>query len=329
MGVAALQPAKWFLIVAVVAWSTLGAPAQPVAYEGFNYPVGTTLNGHATGTGWTGAWQTSSVYVNNGQDNAIAAGSMAYGALSTSGNRLGTIGNDVRSFLQFDTSAGSPAALAGLVNGNGEIGVPGTTVWVGFRGSLTAGNNTNTGNGGFHLFDGIGNLTSFPDGDKGHHEILFMGDRNNPTNGLNWCLEMTTGGTGSADSSVVVDAVPRFLVYKIEFLGGRNGRVSLFIDPPPGALENTLAPEFATNVTSSATVQSVFQFNYLEVGTANSNGVSQFQERMDLDEFRLGASYAAIAPVAVPEPTSLFLFGMCGILLSWRGFADSRVRCPA
>jgi hypothetical protein len=303
---------------AIFAWSASAAPAQPVAYEGFNYPVGTTLNGHVTGTGWTGTWQTSSVYVNNGQDNAVTAGSMTYGSLSTSGNRLGTIGNDVRAFLQFNTSAGSPAALAGLVNGNGEIGVPGTAVWIGFRGALTAGNNTNTGNGGFHLFDGIGDLTSFPDGDKGHHEILFMGDRNNPTTGLSWCLEMTTGGTGSTDSSVVVSAVPRFLVYKIDFLGGRTGRVSLFIDPVPGASEASLVPEFVANVTSSATVQSVFQFNYLEVGTANSNGVSPFQERMDLDEFRLGGSYAAISPV--PEPTSLLLSSVSGILLGCCGW---------
>src|SRR5207248_1684163 len=133
-------------------------------------------------------------------------------------------------------------------NGNGEIGVPGTTIWIAFRGALSAGNNTNTGNGGFHLFDGIGNLTNFPDGDKAHHEILFMGDRNNPTTGLNWCLEMTTGGTGSADSSVVVSAVPRFLVYKVDFLGGRNGRISLFIDPALGASEGSLLPDFVANV---------------------------------------------------------------------------------
>lgn len=307
------------IAVAMLAF-TAAARAQLLAYEGFNYPAGTKLNGQGTGFGWAGAWQTSPVYVTNGNDNAVTNGSMKPGGLAFSGGRLVTKGNDVRSFRQFDTSPGSAAALAGVVNTNGQIGVSNKTVWIGFMAALSPGTNTPTGNGGFHVFDGLGDLVAFPDGDKSHHEILFLGDRNNPTTGLYWCLEVTSGGSGSADSTVLVSTNQHFLVYKIDFLGARNGRVTLYIDPVPGTTPSNAA--FAANIVSSTTVQTNFQFNYLEVGSANGSPVI---ERLDLDEFRMGITFADIAPPTVlPTPATPTPGPLTngGFRLSWPTVAD-------
>ena len=99
---------------------------------------------------------------------------------------------------------------------------------------------------------------------------------------------------------MLVSTNQHFLAYKIDFLGGRNGRVSLFIDPVPGTTPSNAA--FVATIASSATVQTNFQFNHLEVGSANGSPVI---ERLDLDEFRLGVTFADIAPPTVLPPASI------------------------
>ena len=290
-------------ILAVLGLIASNANAQLICYEGFNYTPGTKLNGIGTGTGWAAAWVTAPAFVTANKDNATAVTSLKPGGLAFTGQRLQTVGNDVRSFRRIDTTAGSGAAAAGLVNANGKIGVPNGIVWVSYMAALSSGNNTNTGNGGFHLYDGLGDLNAFTDGDKGHHEILFLGDRNNPTTGINWCVEVTSGGSGTVDSTVPVNTTPHLFVWKLEMFAGRNGRVTLYIDPAIGAASATLTPTFVTNVVTGSNVQTQFQFDYVEIGSANSNGASPYQERLDIDEFRIGATYASVTPaVALPAP---------------------------
>src|SRR5947209_2175225 len=68
------------LVVVVVS----GSPAvgQVIAYEGFNYPAGTNLNGLAGGTGWATPWSEPSFGTGDPNDNVaetIQAGSLSSG----------------------------------------------------------------------------------------------------------------------------------------------------------------------------------------------------------------------------------------------------------
>ncbi|HEV8268689.1 MAG TPA: hypothetical protein VGR00_10660, partial [Thermoanaerobaculia bacterium] len=197
-----------------------------IATEAFAYASGTRLTGTAGGTGWSSPWLGSPL---NSSDNAIGSGGLSYPGLPASGNRLTTVGGDVRSFRKIDTNA---PGLGSIVDSNGNLGRDGTTIWIGFLARLASGGNS--GNGGIHLYDGLGNLATDPLGDKSAHERIFMGDRNSA--GV-WCLERTTGGApggGNWDSTVPVDGTLHYLVYRLDFRAGTE-EIRLFVDPPIGA----------------------------------------------------------------------------------------------
>src|SRR5438105_8305310 len=91
-----------------------GAPAigQVIAYEAFNYAAGGNLNGLNGGIGWGNAWSEPSFGTGNPDDlvpETIQAGSLTFGSLSITGNRVVTGGRfsyDIRNL-------GSPLGTAG------------------------------------------------------------------------------------------------------------------------------------------------------------------------------------------------------------------------
>ncbi len=105
--------------------------ASLMSYEGFNYSTGSgNLTGLSGGFGWQGAWQG----VNNGsssvQSGSLAAGINApagYDSLSSGNSALTP--NNTRTGRFLDTSAGGSFGVKGYVDGNGNIGVPGKTVY--------------------------------------------------------------------------------------------------------------------------------------------------------------------------------------------------------
>ena len=89
-------------------------------------------------------------------------------------------------FRKLDTTN---AIVAPWIDANGKFGKSGTTLWIAFLARLASG--ANSGNGGVHLYDGIGDLTLSADGDKANHERMFMGDR---ASGTFWFMGRTCGG---------------------------------------------------------------------------------------------------------------------------------------
>jgi hypothetical protein len=273
---------RWVVIVlSLLAASSSAAQGLLIAYEGFNYPASAALQGANGGTGWSGAWLNSSL--NNGVDNGVASGSMVFTGLPTSGGRLVThggtdpLGVDYRSFRHLDLSG---PGLAALVDTGPTLGKDGTSIWIAFLAALSAGANSNGGFGGIHLYQGLGDLSVDPLGDKINHERVFMGDAASFTH---WFLGRTCGGCMGAtidESAVTVSATVRLLVYRFDFLPG-NETVHMFIDPPLNVVPND---------TTAAVVQTQFldfRFDTIEVGTGNGSP----QERMDIDELRIGTTF--------------------------------------
>ena len=110
-----------------------------------------------------------------------------------------------------------------------------------------------------HLYDGLGSLAVFADGDKINHERMFMGDR---ASGVNWFVGGTCNGCPCgvfSESTTVVTGTTHLLVYRYDFIG-TNVDVRLFIDP---SLTN--APP---NATAAVTLVNLcgFDFDWVEIG---------------------------------------------------------------
>lgn len=136
-----------FLLTAAVATSTLvaslSARAALMAYEGFNYSIGSgNLTGLQGGFGWSGPWQT----VNNGassvQAGSLVAGGNApsgYDALSSGGSAFTP--NGTREGRSLDLTAGGAFGAKGYLNSSGNIGASGKTIYISFMQQPNAANN--------------------------------------------------------------------------------------------------------------------------------------------------------------------------------------------
>ncbi|HEX7652729.1 MAG TPA: immunoglobulin domain-containing protein, partial [Verrucomicrobiae bacterium] len=105
-----------------------------LAYEGFIYSVGSLITGANGGNGWSNGW----VDVSGSSGGSVISGSLSAGANApsafdarSSGNAL-FIGSNSRSGRWLDCSPAGSFAQAGYVNSSGNIGAPGTTLYISF-----------------------------------------------------------------------------------------------------------------------------------------------------------------------------------------------------
>ncbi|MES2924803.1 MAG: immunoglobulin domain-containing protein, partial [Verrucomicrobiota bacterium] len=109
-------------------------PPGLLAYEGFDYNTGTAnLDGKFGGLGWGAAWAA----VDGGGAN-VHAGSLAAGNNAPNGHDAQSIGNSAfipnekRSGRLMDTTPNGRLGLAGYVDGNGNVGADGKTLYLSF-----------------------------------------------------------------------------------------------------------------------------------------------------------------------------------------------------
>jgi hypothetical protein len=274
---------RWFLLLAA-AMASRQAQAVVIAYEPFDYPASSNLSSNAGGTGWVGSWIYSPLISNHGTINPT---NLVYGKLSYAGKSLRTAANngiDNRDFRKLNTTN---TAVAPWIDANGKFGKSGTTLWIAFLARL--GTSSNSGNGGIHLYDGLGDLSLSNDGDKANHERMFMGDR---ASGTFWFIGRTCGGCPCAlfmESTNTVNGTLHLFAYRYDFIG-TNVDVRLFIDPP---LTNT-----PPNASAAAALIGLcgFDFDWVEVGSGS--------ESLDIDEFRIATSFAEAAPLDTPKLTA-------------------------
>jgi len=254
-----------FLGAALVASS---APAALVAYEGFNYPLGSITGGNG-GTGfsspWTGAGDVigpNSLFYSNGGNGG------EFSQLATSGARFRTAGNNVGAFrtlsAPIDTDSG--------------------TVWLGFL--------ANQGTNVPPAYSGV----SFFSGGTSTEEVFF----GVPSNQAKYGFDVTGAPGGVMVKDTAFQDNPfssSFVVYRLNFTP--NGEtLDFFYRPPEGVTPTTPDATFAIPEGTFADTLTA-----LRIQSGNGNGNFNGTE---FDEIRIGTTYVDVAP-AVPEPAALGL----------------------
>jgi hypothetical protein len=268
------------MLAGLVTLAAAGSPAfgQVIAYEGFNYPAGTNLNGLNGGSGWGNAWSEPSFGTGDPNDlvpETIQSPSLAFGSLLTSGNRVVTGGRfsyDIRLL-------GSP------------LGTTGTTRYASFliRRDTVGPDPVNNGPdyGGLVFADENANS-------------LFVGKPGGGAVG-NYALE-NNGGTGQvASSRPEALGTTALLVVRFDFTAG-NDTIRLYVNPTPGGTEPSVADATKTDLDLGS-----FEGVSISTGAAATWSV---------DEIRIGNTFANVV-VPVPEPTSFVLLLTGGLAAVW------------
>jgi hypothetical protein len=265
----------------LVAFAT-SAPAQIIAYEGFGYTPGSSLNLQNGGSGFSSAWALAS------GTGVIQSGSLVVPAPA---NTLAESGNSLTLAPLNDTVPGDATRNLSTP----ITGTTGTSAWVSviMKGTGSTGIN---GQAALFLSDGAGSGFAITTGATG-------GAINPPANS-NWSLGDTTGAFEA--SSTVSSTIQSLLVAQITF-GPTNDTVKLYVNPTPGT-----TPPGSANATLS--LPHTATLSQIEVVDSDLNGASAI---VPFDEIRLGNTFADVTPTAVPEPSTLLLTA-AGLVLAIR-----------
>ncbi|MDB6079527.1 MAG: hypothetical protein JWO82_3274 [Akkermansiaceae bacterium] len=219
------------------------AAASLLAYDGFDYPAGSTL------TGKTGPLGFSSAYTAVASGTPVSAAGYAYGDLAVAGNKVDFAGT----------------------NGSGAFGIlsnpsytPGTTVYFSYLMRVTA----DTGYAGLSLFQGA-------------TETLFTG--NVSGNGNFFGIDPKSG---ASVNSTVSGAKLSLLVYRIDFTA-TGATIKLYVNPTSG--DEPATPNLTVTRTTPLT------YDRIRLQSSSVTG--------SLDEFRLGTTFADVAPVTFGNNT--------------------------
>ena len=245
------------------------ARAAEMAYEGFSYPSGSgNVTGQSGGFGWNGAWQT----VVNG-NSSIVAGSLTAGANAPAGYDSHSTGNaaitpnGTRTGRFLDTSAGGAFGVNGYINGSGNIGAAGKTLYISFL------QQPNIANNNYYEFE------------------LHQGNLNDP--GRVGGVGCDTGGSSSvylrtpaAAQTLIGPAstAVSFYVVRIDFMGG-NDTVRVYQNPT-----SATEPGTPTLIETGAGDMS---FNGISFGAFN-NGATVAH-----DEVRVGETWSDVVSPGV------------------------------
>ena len=253
----------------VAALTVYGGNSSVFVYDGFNYAAG-AVDGttQAGGIGWNGPWQQV-----NGSGVIITAGNLSGGVKVPGGYDSRSIGNCVevpsnaqtRSGRLFDCSATSELAKQGFIDGNGNVGANGKTVYLSF---LQQADRT----GGFYEMEfHRGNLS-----DPGR-----MGGIGNDAGGGNVNLRAPNNvndrSLGAGNTAV------NFYVVRIDYKAGND---DVFVYRNPTSLTEPATPTLTVSNVAD------MSFNGLSVAAYNGPDVKH-------DEIRLGATWADAIGVAV------------------------------
>lgn len=306
-----IKPTTHNTLAAVAALSFVGsAYAAPVIYEPFNFtPPDTTLNGNAGGAGLSGNWT-----VGNG---STQTSNLTYGSLSVSGSATVASGynnNNARIAVGATT-------LNGLLNDGGEL-------WMSFlyrygsnatstRFAIGLGDSYLSNNG--NLFDedanpataeqAIGFASVF---NSGNGDIPMIWDTNTYDGGnINGDPTFVTppstspgltSGSAAGYGFTPASDTTYLIVLHAQWGadGATNDRVTLYLP--------------ATDLTLGAAVTTYQAI--VSQGSFDTLFFTADQTLGTLDEIRVGANYADVSPV--PEPGSLALLGLGGLLIASR-----------
>jgi hypothetical protein len=263
-----IRPVSGFIVAATLLLLSGALRADLIACEGFDYAVGTPLNGRSGGTGWKGAW-----FGAPGPNRVVVAEPGAvFPGLVVSGRKCLLDGSDTRVFRTLDADRPAVAALVDVGPHGKTFGKDGTTVWISFLIACTS--YPKSAHGGIHLMDGVELGPAYKKTQR-----VQMGRQNISTH---WYLgRVDQGGpaAGKWDGTVTADATLRLLVYRFDFKTGPE-EGWMWVDPPPGkepdpAKADLHAPKIADFRFDSVNVGSgggaIYVFDELRIGTTSAD----------------------------------------------------------
>jgi len=275
------------LLAGVLSLMAVTVHAALLAYEPCTNATGANLIGSADGLGFNGGWQS-----NNSSGVATNTGH-GLGYTDGASNTLVTVGG--AGFFQGLTTANNSMQPIRLFNsGRGTNGVDGVTTWI----SLLVARQGPTGTLSGNPYGRGANLPH--DLDTGAIQKLAIG--NSSGSGSNTVGLIPTGSAANLKGSTnEFGGVTNFLVVHIDHVAGAaNDNAYLFVNPQ-------LSIEPSTNDAGAVSLNGFdFSFDRLRVFAGGQNSAAQPYAELLVDEYRLGESYADVAPVmAAGEPPGL------------------------
>jgi len=267
------------------------AQAAPLIYEPFDDPD-PSLNGNATGLGLTGNWSGGW---------SVLAGSYSYGTLATQGNKAQI--NSGRTGNQADI--GSTLSSTTLMD-------DGETLWFSVL-ILTQPVVSGNMDFGFSIgTNGLGGSNNIPMGDGGDGgQGLGLSVKNGQIRATSWDASDGTGAERLAGLPLAnpADYGQVFLIVGEIIWGSGGGDDTI----------NLYAPDTNLNLGSvvSTKTRNLNQTNFDRISFANKAD----NLPVGVDEIRFGAESSDVL-IAVPEPTSLALMGLGGLLMLRRSSAQ-------
>lgn len=264
-----------FLASALAIGSVSISNAATLTYEGFTgYPT-TNLVGQNGGSGWGGAWQsTSSDGFLHDVRTPTAIAYTGYTGSTTPAASGGNYLNLAAGFggsnptpvaRQLDTSVGGIYATSGYLLSAGLIGADNTTLWGSF----------------LYSNDDIGTGIS--------------------------TKTLTLSGGGTFALTLPQTSASNFMVFRINFGAGATDTVTSFSNPNLAIFNGTTG-----GVTSVLGNYSFNTFNLQEQG-ANFPGGSGTEGQFD--DIRFGSTLGDVAPIPEPSSALLALVGLSSILM--------------
>ena len=272
------------LAVLLLCAAAYNAHAALLAYEPFTNAPGTAIIGSDGGTNFSGAWQANA----SGGIATNTPSSLSY--TDASSNALNTAGG--AGFFQGLTTANTsmqPIRQFPFVRGTN--GTDGVTTWISF---LIARQGPVNGS----VTNGYLRGANVPH-DLGAAQKLAIGNSSGAVTNTVGLIPVGAGGNLKS-STVLFGGRTNFVVVRIDHIFGANDNAWLFVNP-------NLATEPATSVADTNSLGAFdFSFDRVRVFAGGQSSASQPYAEIILDEYRIGETYADVAPhgiVVPPAPT--------------------------
>jgi predicted phosphodiesterase len=244
-----------------------GDPNSLLVYEGFEYSTDKLETGKNSGKGWSGPWKHAQHARNSALQQGSLSGEGASEGVKTSGNHF-QIGVNSRFGRTIDTGDGSAFAKIGLLDGKKMIGPDGKTVYLSL---LVKADDPNQAHYLIELNRGglqdRNRVAAFGAEHSGRGHTMRVANKN----------DFRVGNASVGSTS--------FFVMRIDYKNG-NDSVKMYLNPPydkEPAKPNVHAPNN---------------------GDMSFNGISlaMFSQgrKMQVDEIRIGTTYASVMGGAVP-----------------------------
>jgi hypothetical protein len=288
-------------ITGIVLAGALTVRAGLLAYEPFTNASGTAIIGSGSGFGFTGSWQANS--------SGGTATNTGYGLGYTDGGGRTLIGSGGAGFFQGLTTANTSMQPIRPFNFNrGTNGTDGTTTWISFLIARQGPTGTLAGN----LYGRGANVPH----DLGAIQKLAIGNSSGAAS--NTVGLIPTGAAGNLKGATnAFGGVTNFVVVRIDHVGAANDNAYLFVNP-------ALNVEPAVSSAGASSLNGFdFSFNQLRVFAGGQSSAAQPYAEIIVDEYRLGESYADVAPFTISNPPPAVAFEITNAFLVTEGIALS------